>query len=370
MGGKQGKPVYRDMVVVASGYNNTQDDGKDTSAASPAAAIFLLALDKPAGVPWLLGSNYYRLKVPVRDDEGAAGAYALAPPALVAGNDGALNYLYAGDLQGNIWRIDMATGPPWKDETGRKLVFVARDAQGRRQPVTQQLKVAYAPGGGYLLLFGTGKLVETGDTWPAALLPQSFYAVHDDLKEQTPTRSRDDLATRKVGVVADAGSLAIDGESLQYTGGGARHGWYLDFIGTEKTGERSVHGAVLAAGRVAFNTVLPGRDPCGKPATRLYVLDVLSGFAADAAGTVQAGEETGKLLDGLARAPPQLLEVASQVGVAGATGRAEARKQFAVVQPGMPGAAALKVASGPLPAKRLGWREVANWRELHDAAKK
>lgn len=170
--------------------------------------------------------------------------------------------------------------------------------------------------------------------------------------------------------MADSGSLAIDGESLHYTGGGARHGWYLDFVGTEKTGERSVHGAVLAAGRVAFNTVLPGRDSCGKPATRLYVLDVLSGFAADAAGTVQAGEETGKLLDGLARAPPQLLEVASQVGVAGATGRAEARKQFAVVQPGMPGAAALKVASGPLPAKRLGWREVANWRELHDAAKK
>ena len=370
MGGKQGRPVYRDMVVVSSGYNNTQDDGKDTSAASPAAAIFLLALDKPAGVPWLLGSNYHRLKVPVRDDEGAVGAYALAPPAMVAGNDGALSYLYAGDLQGNIWRIDMATGPPWKDETGRKLVFVARDAQGRRQAVTQQLKVAYAPGGGYLLLFGTGKLVETGDTWPAALLPQSFYAVHDDLNEQTPTRGRDDLAVRKVGVVADSGSLAIDGEPLHYTGGGARHGWYLDFVGTEKTGERSVHGAVLAAGRVAFNTVLPGRDPCSKPATRLYVLDVLSGFAADAAGTVQAGEETGKLLDGLARAPPQLLEVASQVGVAGATGRAEARKQFAVVQPGMPGVAAVKMASGPLPAKRLGWREVANWRELHDAAKK
>ncbi|MGK5027753.1 pilus assembly protein [Janthinobacterium sp. RB2R34] len=370
MGAKLGKPVYRDMVVVPSGYNNTQDDGKGMSVASPAAAIFLLALDKPAGAPWLLGSNYHRLKVPVRDDEGAAGATALAPPALVMGNDGALSYLYAGDLQGNIWRIDMATGPPWKDETGRKLVFVARDAQGRRQPVTQQVKVAYAPGGGYLLLFGTGKLVEAKDTWPAAMLAQSFYAVHDDLNAQTPTRSRDDLAVRKVGVVADAGSLAIDGEPLHYAGGDARHGWYLDFIGTDKTGERSVYGAVLAAGRVAFNTVLPGRDPCSRPATRLYVLDVLSGFAADAVGTVQAGEETGRLQDGLARAPPQLLEVASQVGVATATGRAEARKQFAAVQPGMPGAAAVKVASGPLPARRLGWREVANWRELHEAVKK
>ena len=235
MGGKQGKPAYRDMVVVSSGYNNTQDDGKDSAAAGPTSAIFLLALDKPPGAPWLLGSNYHRLKLPVRDDEGVGFAHALAPPALVTGNDGTLAYLYAGDLQGNIWRIDMATGPPWKDEVGRKLVFVARDAQGRRQAVTQQLKVAYAPGCGYLLLFGTGKLVEAADSWPAALLPQSFYAVHDDLNEQTPTRSRADLAARSVGVVAGAGSLAIDGAPLHYTGGGARHGWYLDFVADRKS---------------------------------------------------------------------------------------------------------------------------------------
>ena len=370
MGGKQGALVYRDMLVVSSGYNNTQDDGKQSTAPASSAAIFLLALDKPAGTPWLLGSNYHRLKIPVSSEPGALEAQALAPPALVAGGDGALAYLYAGDLQGNIWRLDMATGPPWKDGAGRKLVFVARDAQGRRQPVTQQPKVAYAPGGGYLLLFGTGKLVEPADAWPAAFLPQSFYAVHDDLNEQSPTRSRDDLALRSVDAVAGKDELAIGGAVLHDTGGGARHGWYLDFNGSANTGERSVHSGVLAAGKVAFNTVLPGRDPCAQPATRLYVLDVLSGFAADAAGLVQAGEETGSLLAGLARATPQLLEVASKVGVAGATGRAEGRKQLAVLQPGMPGKPAVKVASGSLPARRLGWREVANWRELHEAAKK
>ena len=370
MGGKEGAQAYRDMLVLASGYNNTRDDGKDSTAPASSAAIFLLALDKPAGTPWLLGSNYFRLKIPVSNEEGAVAAHALAPPALVIGNDGALAYLYAGDLQGNIWRLDMATGPPWKDGVGRKLVFVARDAQGRRQSVTQQLKVAYAPGGGYLLLFGTGKLVEPADTWPASFVPQAFYAVHDDLNEQTPTRSRDDLAQRSVDAVAGRDAFAVNGAELHYAGSGARHGWYLDFNGSAKTGERSVHSGVLAAGKVAFNTVLPGRDPCAQPATRLYVLDVLSGFAADAAGVVQAGEATGSLLAGLARAPPQLLEVANKVGVAGATGRAEGRKQLAVLQPGMPGAVAVKVVSGPLPARRLGWREVANWRELHEAAKK
>ncbi|PLY41264.1 hypothetical protein CSZ94_16710 [Janthinobacterium sp. ROICE36] len=388
MGGKEGVPAYRDFAIVASGYNNHVDDGKDTTAPASAAAIFLLALDKAPGTPWLLGSNYFRLKLPVASGGGHesggdanaganAGAdamsQALGPPAVVPGSDGALAYLYVGDLQGNIWRLDMAGGPPWKDGQGRKLVFVARDVQGRRQPVTQQPSVAYAPGGGYVLLFGTGKLVEAADTWPAAFLPQSFYAVHDDLRDASPTRSRADLEPRSLGEAV--GGVRVDGGELRYTGSDAMRGWYLDFLNTTQTGERSVSSPVLAAGKVLFNTVLPGRDPCAKPATRLYVLDVLSGFAADAAGVVQAGAQTGRLFDGLARAPPLALELNSTVGAATAAGRAEVRKELAVLQPGLPAASsgalqALKVVSAPLPARRLSWREVANWRELHEAVKK
>ena len=381
MGGKEGAPSYRDVAIVASGYNNHADDGKDTTAPAAAAAMFLLALDKAPGTPWLLGSNYFRLKVPVasgggghetdEDADAVAALHTLGPPAVVPGGDGALAYIYAGDLQGNIWRLDMAGGPPWKEGQGRKLVFVARDAQGRRQPVTQQPSVAYAPGGGYVLLFGTGKLVEAADTWPAAFLSQSFYAVHDDLRETSPTRSRADLEPRSLGEAV--GGVRVDGAELRYTGSEAMRGWYLDFLHTAQTGERSINSPVLAAGKVLFNTVLPGRDPCSKPATRLYVLDVLSGFAADGAGVVQPGAQTGRLFDGLARAPPLALELNSTVGAATAAGRAEGRKELAVLQPGLPGAASgtvLKVVSAPLPARRLSWREVANWRELHEAAKK
>ncbi|STQ93205.1 Tfp pilus assembly protein, tip-associated adhesin PilY1 [Janthinobacterium lividum] len=387
MGGKEGAPAYRDFAIVASGYNNHVNDGKDTTAPASAAAIFLLALDKAPGTPWTLGSNYFRLKVPVASGGGDGGhgseadmdaaadadavSHALGPPSVVPGSDGALAFLYAGDLQGNIWRLDMAGGPPWKEGQGRKLVFVARDAQGRRLPVTQQLNVAYAPGGGYLLLFGTGKLVEAADTWPAAFLPQSFYAVHDDVRKSSPTRSRADLEQRSLSEAA--GGVRVDGAELRYTGSDAMRGWYFDFLDTAQTGERSINSAVLAAGKVLFNTVLPGRDPCARPATRLYVLDVLSGFAADGDGVVQAGAQTGRLYDGLARAPPLALELNSTVGAATAAGRAEGRKELAVLQPGLPGtasAAGLKVVSAPLPARRLSWREVANWRELHEAAKK
>lgn len=374
LGGKDGARRYRDVAVVGSGYNNTPPDGKTRSAASAAAAIFLLALDKPPGAPWQLNGNYFRLALPVTNDSATAEAnpalagHALAPPALVAGDDGALAYLYAGDMQGNVWRLDLATGPPWKDGVGRKLVFVARDAQGARQPVTQQIKVAHAPGGGYLLLFGTGKLVEPADMWPAAFAPQSLYAVRDDLTALSPTRSRADLALRSLTQAED--SWRISGAELRYAGSESMHGWVLDLAGTAHSGERSVHSPVLAAGMAVFNTVLPGRDACARPATRIYALDVLSGFAADAAGVIRLDAVTGTLLDGLARAPPQLLELQRSASAADPTGRAEGRKSFAVVQPGATGQAPLRLISGALPLGRLSWREIANWRELHEATKK
>lgn len=374
LGGKDGARRYRDVAVVGSGYNNMQPDGKTRSAASAAAAIFLLALDKPPGEPWQLNGNYFRLALPVTNDAAAAEAnpalagHALAPPALVAGDDGALAYLYAGDMQGNVWRLDLAAGSPWKDGVGRKLVFVARDAQGARQPVTQQIKVAHAPGGGYLLLFGTGKLVEPADMWPAAFAPQSLYAVRDDLAVLSPTRSRAELALRSLTQAEDGWRLG--GGELRYAGSEFMHGWVLDLAGTAHSGERSVHSPVLAAGMAVFNTVLPGRDACARPATRIYALDVLSGFAADAAGVIRLDAVTGRLLDGLARAPPQLLELQRSASAADPTGRAEGRKSFAVVQPGATGITSLRVTSGALPVGRLSWREIANWRELHEAAKK
>ena len=374
MGGKDGARAYRDVAVVASGYNNTRQDGKTRSSATAAAAIFLLALDKPPGAPWQLNGNYFRLALPVVHDPGAAGAnpalagHALAPPALVAGDDGALAYLYAGDMQGNVWRLDLAAGPPWKDGAGRKLVFVARDAQGARQPITQQIKVAHAPGGGYLLLFGTGKLVEPADTWPAALAPQSLYAVRDDLKELSPTRSRADLALRSL-TPADDG-WRIGGVELHQAGSENVQGWLLDLADIALGGERSVHSPVLAAGMAVFNTVLPGRDACALPTTRIYALDVVSGFAADAAGVIRPDAVTGVLLDGLARAPPQLLELKRAASTPGPAGRAEGRKTFAVVQPGATAAVPLRIVSGALPVGRLSWREIANWRELHEAATK
>ena len=81
-----------------------------------------------------------------------------------------------------------------------------------------------------------------------------------------------------------------------------------------------------------------------------------------------------------------LYQTGALAGARGATGAAVARASYVVLHPLLhPGAAGLTRtpaaddgagaggkggASLALPAKRMSWREVANWRELHEAALK
>lgn len=167
------RAAYRYFAVMASGIDNYVDDGHRSSAGN--GALFLLALDKPRTEPWKLNLNYYRLVTPTSDP---SLANALAAPALVNDSDGVLAYAYAGDLQGNLWRFDVgAVGPG----AGKQPLFTARDGGGMRQPIAQQPRVAYAADGGYLLLFGTGRMITRADRTAASFVPQSYYAICDTL---------------------------------------------------------------------------------------------------------------------------------------------------------------------------------------------
>ncbi|MDC8760568.1 pilus assembly protein [Janthinobacterium fluminis] len=363
---KDGVPEYRYFAVLASGFNNYADDGKARFARNAAGALFLLALDKPAAAPWRLGVNYYKLAIPLTEP---AAANALGPPALVVGADGAVRYAYAGDLQGNVWRIDFSGAAPWPGAVGGQPVFVARDGSGLRQAITQRPQVVFAPGGGYLLLFGTGMLSGEGDLAPSAFRPQSFYAVRDDVDAPPRASGRAALAPRVLdGADADAAGRTLRGDAVRYSGAGAAQGWYFDFPRHQSSGERSVSTAVLAAGRIFFNTVLPGSEACAAPGVRSYAVDSVSGFAVGADGVARSGVLTGQFIEGEIRGPPLLLQMAARAGSRDATGRALVDSPYVVLQAGANRRTGKRIALAAA-AKRLGWREVANWRDLHEAAK-
>ena len=365
-----GVPIYKHFAVVASGLNNYAADGN----ASPTGkgALFLLALDKPRGAAWRLNVNYYRIVTPIAD---ASLANALNAPVLVVDRTGALRYGYAGDLQGNLWRFDFDGGAPWAGAVGPGAggtpLFVARDDSGKRQPITQQPLLAYADGGGYLVLFGTGRLIEKADRTPAGFAPQSYYAIRDSLRDPAEVvTSRSQLTQRVLSGKASTAPFSFSGAKMEFDS----MGWYVDFLQTTTTGERSIDSGMLAGGEVFFNTLLPGSDPCDKARSRTYAFNVLTGLPRDGAvarpPTPPSTEQpiSGQISDGY-RSTPSLLPVTSSRTPRDPTGRTRLLKELAVANVTPQGSVVVGHVKVQLRAGRLSWREVGNWRQLHEAVK-
>ncbi|NYE61130.1 type IV pilus assembly protein PilY1 [Duganella sp. 1224] len=331
--------ALRHFAVVASGINS-DSDGK--------GALFLLAVDKPRNAGWQLNTNYYRITTSAAE---ATLINALSAPVLLKGSDGALLYTYAGDLQGQLWRFDFSGNAPWPDAISKPL-FVARDAHGHRQPIAEQPLLAYAKVRGYMVLFGTGKLIEKTDR-SASPVTQSYYGIIDSL--QTPQEvipGRQQLTQRFL----DGSGPPMDAHSK---------GWYLDFM---QPGERSLHAGALSDGALLFNTVLPGADLCSATRSRSLVLNPLSGLPDDGRFTaILPGNDV--MLPDFAPAP-WLLPQSVTHGPRESTGRQQQTRDIAIVRVNGAGqVAAIGSIKATRRSGRLSWREIVNWRELHEAAK-
>ncbi len=364
-----GVPVHRYFAVVASGLNNYADDGH----ASPdgKGALFLLALDKPGGAPWQRNVNYFRLVTPIAD---ATLANGLNAPALAADRAGALRHAYAGDLQGNLWRFDFDGDAPWSRSVGPGVgttpLFVARDAVGKRQPISQQPLLAYADGGGYLVLFGTGKLIGKVDRTPASFAPQTYYAIRDRLeKPAVVVTSRERLTQRTLSGDPDMPLLGMGGARMEADS----MGWFVDFLQAQSTGERSIDSGVLVGSELVFNTLLPGLGSCDEARRRTYALNVLTGLAdKDSAVTGSPPSDERPIVGQLANlyaSVPVLLPVKTSKAPRDPTGRMDLSKEVAVVNVTPQGSEVAGRVKLKLRAGRLSWREVGNWRQLHEAAK-
>lgn len=354
---RDGVPEYRHFALAGNGEG------------AGVTALFLLALDQPTAQPWRRDTGYYRLDLPSGEPGLATG---LSAPALVPDDDDVVRHAYAGDLQGNLWRFDFTRPAPWRTGVPARPVFVARDGGGARQPIAQQPKVVHAAGGGYLVLFGTGQLQSRADRDPARFAPQSFYAVYDDpgAPGSTSPLTRADLLERRLYPAADAGAgFAVTGRNQAVGAGERPKGWYVDFADSAATGERSIASAAVVDGNVAFHTVLPGPDPCADSRGRAYLLDALSGLAPGDGLPAASGNVTGALLPDFVDGAPVLLAAPRTRAPSAAGTRRRITRSTDHVALGA-GGGVVRAASRrvTLPVGRLSWREVMNWRQLHNAA--
>jgi type IV pilus assembly protein PilY1 len=284
-------------VVFGNGYNNTQADGSVSATGN--ASIFV--------VNALTGVLISRLDTKVgasADPLAKSRANAMAQPVVLADNVYSSSgvrkakAIYAGDLFGNLWKwnIDFTDKNNWVPGNGTAAapspIFVAKDPSNNRQPITTRPSLAmHSSGDGVMVLFGTGKYVESTDNTydlpisgtPTTFGIQSFYGIRDykgganigsvarsDLQQRVITEEIKigDNYKRLIDTSSDMDTLpaAIDWDT--------KKGWYMDLSNGDATisgtgaaaasvnGERTVTNSSVSLQKLAFTTLIPGTDVC------------------------------------------------------------------------------------------------------------
>lgn len=271
-----GEPQIRKMAngkwaaVFSSGYNNTANDG-NVSATGDQYVYILFIEDGING--WSAG-DFRKIKV--------TGADGLSAPAVTdVDGDFITDFIYIGDLDGNMWKIDTTSSSPaeWNVAFGGEPLFVATNAVGNRQPITNRPAVMRHPlsiAEGTLVLFGTGKYLEINDDTSIGADVQSIYAIWDrdafynkalnqrnSFGEHGFARSELEHPVIDVDPVSNSRVIhdfapntpvwfGVDGKPES-------RGWVVDL---PEEGERIVRKIILRDNIAFFVTLIPAEDPC------------------------------------------------------------------------------------------------------------
>ncbi|MEB0135126.1 PilC/PilY family type IV pilus protein [Actimicrobium sp. CCC2.4] len=237
-------------VFFGNGYNSANNKSV-LYAVNPKTGATLRKIDLCAAVSGACDSNLPQglSTVALGNSDGLQGP--------------AITHIYAGDLQGNLWAIDVADADP--SRWAARLLFKARDASGNLQPITTPPVVTLHPNYprllGQFVMFGTGQLLAAVDL--SSQLKQSVYGIWDKPgNTSVPTRSN--LQVQTLALVSAGASglpqdvLTASKTAINWTN---KLGWYEDLVGN---GERIINAPQLLNG--AFLATLntpPVSGVCG-----------------------------------------------------------------------------------------------------------
>jgi type IV pilus assembly protein PilY1 len=145
-------------------------------SASGKAALFILFVQGPgADGTWNSGTDY--VKIPVPDTVANNGLSQVFWNS--KNGDNIVDEIYAGDLQGNLWKFDVSSSTPssWTVSYGKPL-YVARDSANNRLPIVGAPITAAHPNGGRVVVVGTGKSIASGD-FPRTSVTQRIFGIWD-----------------------------------------------------------------------------------------------------------------------------------------------------------------------------------------------
>ncbi len=269
------------VAIFGNGFNSTSANGN--------AIIYVLFLDNDYN-GWSPGSDFIKIDTGVGKSTSADGT----TPNGISGitvidtdGNGTADRAYAGDLQGNVYIIDLTSTNPssWNIE---RTLFTATYESGSPivstpQPITTRPTVIANPSGGFVVIVGTGSYFTTDDAISTEI--QSIYGLWDNPTGNTSTITKYSSPSQLVEqnfittVDNDSGLVVrtVSNNPVLYNDSGANQvrGWFIDFdipppgstTGVQFPGERPVRSLQLRTSQLFFNTVIPqDGTSCAPPA--------------------------------------------------------------------------------------------------------
>ena len=313
---------YGWVVVLTSGYNNLTGTGY-FFIVNPATGALIEKISTGYGTP--------------TNQAGLTYASGYAPDI----SDGTADSIYAGDLAGNVWRLDLTgTTGTYPAPT---LIAELRDPSNVAQPVTTRPLIEVQPNTQkrYVLL-GTGRLLDNTDI--ANPQVESFYAIGDGtidtFYKATTLPSSKTFPIHRADMNPNTNLLTGIGPAPANP-----LGWYYDFsLSSNGAAERVNVNPTVNYGVVAFAANLPNGDACNPSGTnRIFGVNLGTGQSVltDSVGT-QVAFST------------KLAGVVTDLGFANLNGKIKllaGNNQLSVSNIEGPGTTSSTV-------KKLNWREV------------
>jgi len=258
-------------VAFGNGYGNT-------AATNPGkASLFIVDVETGA------------LLTEVVADLGPKNGLSSVAPVDYNG-DFKVDYIYAGDLKGNLWRFEPYGSSSWRVSFNGKPLFAGT------APITTRPEVIAHPLGGVMVLFGTGSYYRVMDRTPDLAVVNAFFGIWDRIVgEASRTNGGADirishLLQQEIIGEGHVGDFDIrlttpsptDPKAIIWfkdidsatghpvdTPPASHLGWYINLLYPKKAnndptgyGEMQVTEPQLRGARVVFTTMIPSTVTC------------------------------------------------------------------------------------------------------------
>lgn len=219
--------------------------------------------------------------------------------------DNETDYVYGGDLSGNVWRFDLSGNN--KTSWSVSKFVVLKDASNAVQPITTAPELSKISIGGSdkrFVYVGTGQYLGDSDVpCPASGCPvgktqnahatqiQTMYGLVDDLSSTLADPVRSVLQQQTLTTSASGSQRTISNNTVDFT---TKKGWYIDL---PSTGERINTDPTLASGALIFTSNIPETTVCVPGGSSwLYFIDYKTGGLVSQSTVSWSGTSMGQTL--------------------------------------------------------------------------